>query len=183
MREMTVDLRTGIVRILKPNGETSGTGFVVTDDGLIVTCAHVVEAAGAGSGDSVHIVFHAIGEERGARMKLARWRNPDAEDVAILRPERSLPEGVTSLLLGSSGGTSSYPFKTFGFLDASPEEGIWGDGHILEATKMQGMQVLQLSSPQITPGFSVLSSFSGSRRRTQAQSPIPWLCLFKPLVL
>jgi hypothetical protein len=71
MREMTIDLKAGIVRVLRPNGETSGTGFVVIDDGLIVTCAHVVEAAGVGSGDSVHIVFHAIGEERGARMKLA----------------------------------------------------------------------------------------------------------------
>ena len=39
-----MNLRAGIVRILKPNGTISGTGFVVANS-LIVTCAHVVESA------------------------------------------------------------------------------------------------------------------------------------------
>jgi hypothetical protein len=39
---MTVDLTAGVVRILKPNGATAGAGFVASDDGFIVTCAHVV---------------------------------------------------------------------------------------------------------------------------------------------
>jgi hypothetical protein len=42
---MTTDLKAGIVRVLKPNGETSGTTFAVTDEGLIATCAHAVEVA------------------------------------------------------------------------------------------------------------------------------------------
>jgi hypothetical protein len=53
---MAIDLKAGIVRIRKPDGTTAGTGFVVTDDGLIVTCARAVEAAGAGPDDSVGIV-------------------------------------------------------------------------------------------------------------------------------
>jgi hypothetical protein len=96
MKEMTIDLKAGIVRVLEPNGETSGTGFVVTDDGLI---------------------FHATTEEREARVEPEWWRDPDVEDVAILRLEGPLPEGVTPLLLGSSGGTSGHPFKTFDFPD------------------------------------------------------------------
>jgi len=40
-----VDLKAGIVRILDQNSTTVGTGFLVTDDGLVATCAHVVEAA------------------------------------------------------------------------------------------------------------------------------------------
>jgi hypothetical protein len=54
--EMTIDLRIGMVRILQPNDRTAGAGFVVTDDGLIATCARVVEAPGAGPDDSVGIV-------------------------------------------------------------------------------------------------------------------------------
>lgn len=45
---MNVDLKAGIVRVIRPDGETAGTGFVVTDEGLIATCAHVV--AGSSSG-------------------------------------------------------------------------------------------------------------------------------------
>ena len=48
---MSNDLTAGIVRILKPDGSTAGTGFVVSDEGLIATCAHVVKACGADSGE------------------------------------------------------------------------------------------------------------------------------------
>jgi hypothetical protein len=74
---MTIDLKAGIVRVLKPNGEISGTAFVAT-------CAHAVEAAGARPEDTVHIVFHATEEKREAQVEAAWWRAPDAEDVAIL---------------------------------------------------------------------------------------------------
>ena len=84
---MSVDLKAGIVRILKPDGETAGAGFVASDDGLIATCAHVAQLAGAGPGDTLPIVFHATGEEREARAEPRWWRGPDAQDVAILRLE------------------------------------------------------------------------------------------------
>jgi hypothetical protein len=64
---MSEDLTTGIVRILTADDTTAGTGFVVTDDGLIVTCAHMMENTGAGPSDTVHVAFHATGEVRKAR--------------------------------------------------------------------------------------------------------------------
>ena len=39
---MAVNLAASIVRILHPNGATAGTGFVVSEAGLLATCAHVV---------------------------------------------------------------------------------------------------------------------------------------------
>jgi hypothetical protein len=45
---MNVDLKAGIVRVIGPDGATVGTGFVVTGEGLIATCAHMV--AGSSSG-------------------------------------------------------------------------------------------------------------------------------------
>ena len=75
---MNADLQAGIVRVIGPDGETAGTGFVVTDEGLIATCAHVAENAGAGPGDTVRVAFHATGEEREAQVEPDWWRGPDA---------------------------------------------------------------------------------------------------------
>lgn len=152
---MSVDLTTGIARILKPDGTTAGAGFVVCGDGLIATCAHVVEACGAGLGDRMTVVFHATGEEREVRVEPDWWRRPDAEDVAILRLEGPLPEGVMPVLLGSSRGTSGHPFKTFGSPAIEGVEGMWGYGTVGDPTSEAGRPVLQLTgTTEVTPGFS-----------------------------
>jgi S1-C subfamily serine protease len=85
--------------------------------------------------------------------------------VAFLRLKETLPAGISPLPLDSSQGAGDHTFQTFGFPSASPEEGIWGDGHVLAETLMQGMRVLQLSSPQITPGFSGAPVFNAVSRR------------------
>lgn len=41
---MQPDLTAGLVRILRPDGSTAGTGFVVSADGLITTCSHVIQS-------------------------------------------------------------------------------------------------------------------------------------------
>ena len=151
---MPGDLSKGIVRILDSDGDTAGTGFVVTDDGLIATCAHVVQGAGAEPGDTVRVAFHATGEEREAQVEPAWWRDPDAEDVATLRLDRPLPEGVTSLSLGSSAGVEGHILTTFGFPDAKPVEGMAGKCEVVGRTTERGFPVLQLRSSEVTPGFS-----------------------------
>jgi energy-coupling factor transporter ATP-binding protein EcfA2 len=62
---------------------------------------------------------------------------------------------VVPLLLGSSGGTSSHSFKTFGFPAAKPAEGMWGYGTLGDLTTEVGYLVLQLTgATEVTPGFS-----------------------------
>ena len=52
---MSVALEASVIRVLSADGtHTVGAGFLVAP-GLAVTCAHVVEAAGGGAGDTVHI--------------------------------------------------------------------------------------------------------------------------------
>ena len=89
---MSNDLTAGIVRILDQNSATAGTGFVVSEEGLIATCAHVVEAAAAGPGDAVRLVLHATGEERKARIEPNWWRDPN------FRAIEGFPIGTLSLL-------------------------------------------------------------------------------------
>ena len=41
---MPFDLKTGIVRILAADGvTTSGTGFILSEKGIIATCSHVIQ--------------------------------------------------------------------------------------------------------------------------------------------
>ncbi|MEW5956100.1 MAG: ATPase, T2SS/T4P/T4SS family [Chloroflexota bacterium] len=151
---MVTDLTVGLVRILTPNGETAGAGFILTDSGLIATCAHVVHSAGAGPGDTVRLVFHHTGDEATASVEPDGWRDPKAEDVAILRLHKPLPEGVKPLPLGPAVDTANHSFETFGFPTANPDEGLWGKGEILRETAIGGVRVLQLRSQEVTPGFS-----------------------------
>jgi len=78
---MPDDVSAGTVCALKPNGSTVGTGFVLTSNGLIATCAHVVRTAGAGPGDTMRVVLYATGEERQARVDPEWWRTSGVEDV------------------------------------------------------------------------------------------------------
>lgn len=151
---MSGDLRTGIIRILKKDGKSVGTGFILTNDGIIATCAHVIKSAEAGPGDKVQLVFHHTDIKATATVEPDGWRDPNAEDIAILRLETPLPAGIKPLPLASATGTASHNFETFGFPDVNPNEGLWGAGQILRQTTLSGVQVLQLQSQEVTPGFS-----------------------------
>jgi S1-C subfamily serine protease len=147
-------LTTAIVRILDQHGQTAGTGFLLTGDGLIATCAHVVRSAGAGPGEIVRLVFHATGDETAATVEPDGWRAPEAEDVAILRPREPLPEGAEPLPLKSAASSAHHPFETFGFPETNPDEGLWGEGTLLRQTTLTGIKVIQLQSQEVTPDFS-----------------------------
>lgn len=157
---MPIDLKRGIVRILAADGATtSGTGFILSENGVIVTCSHVIQAEklqarGYPRPERVQIVFRANGEKAAARLLPQAWRAADAEDVSFLQLEGPLPQGAQPLPLGGSEGAAGHPFQSFGFPDQSPEEGLYGEGRLIEQTSIQGMKVWQVQSSEITPGFS-----------------------------
>ncbi len=150
---MTNDLSASVVRILRPDGETVGTGFLVSEE-LVVTCAHVVVAA-CKVGSQVTIVFHTTSGQVAADVDPKYLQDPKDEDIAILKIRDPLPEGIKPLSLGSSAGTSGHRFKTFGFPKAKAKEGMWGYGRIGDRTTQSGHPVLQLTgASEITTGFS-----------------------------
>lgn len=152
---MTNDLFASIVCILNQHGNAVGTGFVVTDEGLIATCAHVVEGAGAGPGETIEIILRINNEKRRAFIQPERWRAPNDEDIAILHLEGILPAEVQIAMLGSSGGTTGHRFKSYGFPNAGDIEGLWGYGRLGGYTTIAGHTVLQLSeATEVTGGFS-----------------------------
>jgi Trypsin-like peptidase domain/WD domain, G-beta repeat len=167
---VNADLIRSIVRILDPAGKTCGTGFVITSDGLIATCSHVVQGCdsqkrGEPRPGKVNVIFRITGEPGVALVEGDWWRPCEAEDVAILRVVGDLPGQVKPLPLGSSEGTDRHEFDTFGFPRSNPVQGLWGDGHILKETKLPVVPVLQLSSTQVTRGFSGAPVLDRLRKR------------------
>src|SRR6266446_3641970 len=159
---LSEDIYAGIVRVL--SGRSVGTGFVVADDGLIATCAHVL---GQPCPEKVSVVLLATNEQREATVEMQWWRDVEAEDIAILRVEGGLPQGVRSLALGSSTGVGGHRISTFGFPSAGEVEGIAGYGKVLgrgSQTKA-GQPLLQLRSSEITQGFSGAPVWDELRRR------------------
>jgi WD40 repeat protein len=146
-----MNMLDGIVRIV--SNRRIGTGFVVTDDGLIATCAHVL---GTSRPEKAFVVFRGDGVQREATVLVESWRGVDAEDVALLKVSGTLPTGVQPLPFGSSYGIEGHPLVTFGYPDAGEVEGVRGTGTILGygAKTRAGQSLLQLRSSEITEGFS-----------------------------
>lgn len=85
-QEIGREFMNSVVLVLTP--ESTGTGFVVGDQGLILTCAHVVE-----TGDGIRVVYNVRDENETRRVESAEILKIDHErDIALLRfrPEQSL---------------------------------------------------------------------------------------------
>jgi len=118
MSPKNIEVTFSIVRILKADGTTAGTGFVASES-LIVTCAHVVEVCGAGPSARVNITFHANGQECEAEVLPDYWRPADVDDIAFLRllfQDEPLPTGVIPVTLGMTRACNGHKMRTLGSL-------------------------------------------------------------------
>jgi WD40 repeat protein len=152
----TTEPQQAVARVLGPRG-TSGTAFLLsTAHRLLVTCAHVVEYAGAGPGDLVELVFAAGGDVIRAIVEPDRWIPPDDGDAAVLRLIGVPHEGVTELPLGTTDGVAGHRCTSFGFPELKPVAGLVGTAEVVgRIWDESGRPILQLgSATEITPGFS-----------------------------
>ncbi|MET9729787.1 trypsin-like peptidase domain-containing protein [Streptomyces sp. NPDC006458] len=151
------ELPMSVARILGPDGAVAGTGFLVAED-VVVTCAHVVEAAGGGPGSTVALAFpHLADAERlEGTVPQELWRSPTGEDVAFVRLAGT-PAGARVLPLGSSEGCRGHQVRSFGFPAQAPPEGHFGfgeTGDLLPAADGRGAHLQLTAANDLTTGFS-----------------------------
>ncbi|WP_251058895.1 trypsin-like peptidase domain-containing protein [Streptomyces sp. ISL-87] len=150
-------LLPAVAQVIGPNDQVAGAGFLVAD-GILITCAHVVRAAGSGPGERVRLVFPHVNEACPVEGLVLDepWRDPEAEDVAIVRLN-SFPARLTPLPLGSASGCRGHQVRSFGFPAQAPEGGHFGfgvAGDLLPATESRGVHLQLTAANDLTTGFS-----------------------------
>ena len=116
------NLRDFTVQIRDANDQIVGTGIAVSTDGKIVTCAHVVHAAGVqprnSNGSEIGVYFPQVhgGEEKNRRAIIAKFFDEYDDDVVLLRlkgPSPLAPEKIP--VLGTAGSSDEHPFRSYGY--------------------------------------------------------------------
>ncbi|MDX3800650.1 trypsin-like peptidase domain-containing protein [Streptomyces sp. AK04-3B] len=150
------NLLPAVARIHRSDGTVAGTGFLVAERTL-VTCAHVVEAAGGGPGTEIRLVFpHLDGRPTTGYVPADLWRAADAEDVAFVRLHAT-PPGARPLPLGSAEGCRGHRVRSFGFPAQAPPEGHYGygtGGDILPGADGRCTHLQLTDANDLTTGFS-----------------------------
>ncbi|MGW7825143.1 nSTAND1 domain-containing NTPase, partial [Streptomyces puniciscabiei] len=142
---------------MRPDDQVVGAGFLVAED-ILVTCAHVVQAAGGGPGAMVRLVFphaDAAPEVEGLVLEEA-WRAPEDDDVAVVRLT-SAPTDVEPVRLGSAEGCRGHHVRSWGFPAQAPPGGHLGfglTGDLLPATAGRGLHLQLTDANDLTTGFS-----------------------------
>ncbi|MFI9246571.1 trypsin-like peptidase domain-containing protein [Streptomyces sp. NPDC053086] len=150
-------LPAAVAQVLCPDGSVAGAGFLIAE-GLLVTCAHVIQAAGGGPGETVRLDFPHLPDAREDEGRVGEdtWRAPEAEDVAVVRLTGIRP-GMEFLPLGSAEGCRGHRVRSFGFPAQAPPEGHFGfgvAGDLLPSSAARGLLLQLTDANDLTTGFS-----------------------------
>jgi tetratricopeptide (TPR) repeat protein len=161
LRDFTVQIRSADSDVIV------GTGMIVSPDGKIVTCAHVVKSAGVEprelNGKELSVYFPQVlgGEKKDRRAKVVAFFPDFDDDVVLLQLiDESAPLGPERMpVLGTAEKSQGNGFRSYGYRRLDDYIAGWAHGTIqghVEAPpkrKLQGEPV-QLESDQINRGMS-----------------------------
>lgn len=145
-----MDIKNSTVAILSSRGKIVGTGFLASQN-LVVTCAHVIVAAGAFYDDTVQVRFDGRTEKINALVVPEYWRDVDKGDVVVLRLE-SVPDGITPLPLANAAGSAGHDFYAYGYAIVTGVQGIGARGKIVDI--VDNGRLVQLTSQEPDHGMS-----------------------------
>jgi WD40 repeat protein len=145
-----------IVQVLDGDDRVVGAGFLAGEN-LVLTCAHVVEAARSAPGATVTLRFALLPRApvvRG-RVLVQQWRTPEAQDVAAIRLEQ-VPGQARPVALGRAEGCRGHQVVSYGFPIQAPADGHFGygtAGDLLPGARV-GPRLQLTGANDLTTGFS-----------------------------
>ncbi len=167
------NLRDFTVQIRNAKDEIVGTGIAVSTDGKIVTCAHVVEAAGVdpknANGAQVGVYFPQarVGEEELRYAIVSKYFDDFEDDIVLLQLTEGMPSLISeeAAVIGSTGELRNREFESFGYRSFGQHsigediEGAPAYGKIIGEVKLKrgknyAKEPLLLESNQLNAGMS-----------------------------
>jgi len=135
----TQKLRDFTVQIRNEQDEIVGTGIAVSMDGKIVTCAHVVRAAGVdpyipdGSKVAVYFPQSRSGEDKKCDAKIVACSSQYDDDMVLLQiVDGRFPLAPDQIaVLGPAEYSEGNSFRTYGYSPIGNYLAIYTDGKIL----------------------------------------------------
>jgi len=164
-------IESSIVRILDANDDVVGAGFLVAGkpENLVLTCAHVVDAALDRTGDTssqpseeVRLNFSHIAPHEILTAQVACWHpqrteeKPHDLDVALLRLSGGLPSDARPASLVEGTDLWEHSFRAFGFPKNYPD-GVWARGVVLGGKADGRVEIVADKE-----GHVAVSGFSGA---------------------
>ncbi|MDQ3974412.1 MAG: serine protease, partial [Actinomycetota bacterium] len=145
--------RRWLARVVSPGGLVLGGAFVV-DNRRLLTCAHVVQDAGAAPGDQVRVDFPALGVGCSATVLTEGWARAEGTggDTALLQA-KALPDGVEPLPLRARRSVRGLEFAAYGFPEGY-EDGIDVAGTLGRPVGGEWVKLEVGSVLAVQPGFS-----------------------------
>jgi hypothetical protein len=152
--------------------EPIGTGIVISHDGKIVTCAHVVrdalgiEAHEALLRDAEVGVYFPMNSRLGraaqsCRAKVVAYFPDYNDDVALLQVQGALPLTEQFAILAEANGSSGHEFKSFGYRRLKNYIGLPARGQIIDFADQPQDRKLQ-SEPLVLQTEHVDGGMSGA---------------------
>lgn len=162
---MTHPLESGTIRILRPNGSTAGTGFLLSER-IAVTCAHVVESTGVLPGSEISFMYHLGGIKIQNAIVLENgWSKKN--DVAILKLIEKPPKWIHPLIMQPSLSMEGRAFQSLGYPNDGPVQTRWPQGNISGRVNVDeyANPLLQLQGREIDRGLSGSAMVDRTTRR------------------
>lgn len=158
-------LEAGTIRILKPDGSTAGTGFLVSKH-LAVTCAHVVYSANAKAGDVIAFEYHLGNVDIQEAKVLENGWSPE-NDVAVLELIEKPPKWIHPIIMQSSRAMEGRSFQGLGYPDYGEVQTCWPQGNISGLVEVDGYKnpLIQIQGKEIDKGSSGSAVVDRNTRR------------------
>jgi tetratricopeptide (TPR) repeat protein len=158
-REFTLQIHRSV-----RDGEIVGTGFVISENGLAVTCVHVVKAAAGSVYQGVEIgVYFAPSRQKWLARVIGCFEDCD-DDVVLLQlgDENDpffLPDKMQPARIDGAEDSTGKRFRSYGYRPLEKYSGGLAEGRILGDVEPPNGYVLQLDpiqleSSQINSGMS-----------------------------